>query len=139
MKFLKYIVAAILFSFCLFSCKKDPAVRCYSDPRLPALGTYAMTDSVYFLNNFEDTVQYNLIIQLDSLEGDTILLENCFNFFINLKAIYEESTGDFVIFPQPHDEAFVSGSGTIANGEINYAASYSDGGYSFIGSGVSED
>ncbi|MFK7756432.1 MAG: hypothetical protein AB8B53_05815 [Flavobacteriales bacterium] len=140
MKLVKYILFAVFISLLMFSCKKEDPILCESDPRLPALGSYTMIDSVYFLGEFSDTLSYPFKIILDSLEGDTILLEDMFGpqFILDIKANYNSDSGDFIMVPTPDGNATVTGSGNISGGSMRYTASYSDGGYSFIGNGVKE-
>ncbi len=135
MKNVLAIITLLLSIAFIHSCKKDPTIVCEPDPRRPALGTFSMIDSVFFLNTFNDTVHYDLVIRLDTLTGDTILLENMFNFSIDLKAVYSSANGSFVIPPQMDDDALVSGIGTISGNNISYTAAYDDDGYSFIGAG----
>lgn len=140
MKFIKYFLAAALLSLAMYSCKKDDPIMCESDPRLPAVGTYTMLDSVFFLGAFTDTISYPMNIVLDSLEGDSILLENMFGpvFTVDIKAEYDPASGDFIMVPTQDTDAVVSGSGNISGNQISYSALYSDGGYSFRGTGSKE-
>lgn len=123
--------AVLLFN----SCVEDPELNLDKDIRERYIGDYFMQDSVYFLGTFNDTINYHMTISLDSLEGDTVLLENMFDFSIDLKAVMNYQNGTFIIPAQPHDGAMVSGNGTYSSGNITYSASYDDGGYSFIGQG----
>ncbi len=138
MNHLRTVVLALIIISVTYSCKKDSTpVECIPDPREAAAGTYNMEDSVFFQGDLAQNLAiYDLKVSLDTLTGDTILLENMFNFSIDLKAVYDASTGNFTIPSQMDDDAFVSGAGTISGNTISYNASYNDGGYSFKGYGV---
>lgn len=126
----------IAISLILFSCKKDDPIECIIDPRTSITGTYNMEDSVFFLSSFLEVRNYDMTIHIDSLEGDSVLLENMFDFSIDLKAVYNETSNSLIIPAQIDDEAFVSGVGNFSGSEFTYSASYDDGGYSFRGTGI---
>jgi len=132
------IIYVSLISAVLYSCKKDSPVECEVDPRAAVVGNYAMADSVFFLGAFTEIKEYEMTIYIDTLLGDTIVLDNIFgpDFGLELKANYNENTGEFVIPSQPDEDAFVSGNGLLNGGTVTFDASYSDGGYSFRGYGT---
>ncbi len=127
---------AFAFSFLLNSCVDDPDPMCFQDPRAPFAGDYAMTDSVFFLDSFNEIREYTLSIQIDTLRGDTVVLNNLFDAEFGFDPYALLSDGDFIIPAQKDQDANVSGSGFIAGDLIEYTAEYDDGGYSFKGTGI---
>ncbi len=113
---------------------------CESDPRSPAVGNYMMTDSIFFLGVYNETIEYEFAIELDSLEGDTIILNNFFGgeYILDVRATFDSATGDFEMLPTQDGAAVVTGSGNITSNTLNYTAAYDDGGLSFKGSGTKQ-
>lgn len=132
----RILLIAFAFALIATSCVKEPPVICEQDPRALFIGDYAMTDSVFFLGSFNEIREYALRIQIDTVKGDTVILENLFDQEFGLDPYAILTNGDFIIPSQQDDLSNFFGSGFIAGDILEYTAEYEDGGYSFRGRGV---
>jgi|GEM_PF-4306431 len=130
------LFSLIAFSLLVTSCVDDPEPICKTDPRAAFVGDYAMEDSVFFLGSFSEIREYTLRLEIDTVAGDTVILENIFNTDFGLDLVAIMNGSDFNIPSQEDGSTTVSGSGFIAGDLLEYTAAYADGGYSFKGVGV---
>lgn len=99
--------------------KKDDGSCIYPDPdpREPFLGSYFITDSIFYSNVYDHTITYVLVVSTEGTESDTLYLKNWGDYGYDYLALV---AGSNFSVPSNSFPGNISGSGVFGTNEITY-------------------